>query len=169
MKWQIWGMRLGHHLGHVWASSGAYLGHHLKACLGQSKMSAVINASLMPFFVNGETAMLSGLVCLNILYIATSGNCTWFEGITIHGKASLFNRMEPNEEGPLLTFQVGRKSVGFSRVLKSARACLELRPGDNSRYCRLLRNQKSWRWGTFWEKQACKPRSYASPKLCPLT
>ena len=56
------GAFLGHHLGYAWgiiwgiifgmsgASSGACLWHHLKACLGQSKISAVLHASLMPFF-----------------------------------------------------------------------------------------------------------------------
>ena len=59
------GACLGHHLRHVWgmsgASSEACLGHHLGyiwgfvwgmsvACLGQSKISAVLHASLMPFF-----------------------------------------------------------------------------------------------------------------------
>ena len=29
-----WEVCLGHKLGHVWGMSGAYLGHHLTACLG---------------------------------------------------------------------------------------------------------------------------------------
>ena len=50
----IWGMS-GHHLGNIWGiiwgMSGAYLGYHLKACLGQSKISAVLHLSLMCYFL----------------------------------------------------------------------------------------------------------------------
>ena len=59
----MWGISeacVGHHLGHVcsisWGMSGACLGHHLghhfKACLGQSNISAVLHASLMPFLLD---------------------------------------------------------------------------------------------------------------------
>ena len=50
--WDIIWACLGHHLGHVWGiilGTSDSLGHHLKACLGQSKISAVLHASLMPF------------------------------------------------------------------------------------------------------------------------
>ena len=58
----IWGISgaCGAFLRHVWgiiwgmsvASAGAYLGHHFKACLGQSNISAVLHASLMPFLLD---------------------------------------------------------------------------------------------------------------------
>ena len=47
------GACLGHHLGHVFGMSG----DHLKACLGQSKISAVLHASLMPFLWKNEGAV----------------------------------------------------------------------------------------------------------------
>ena len=57
-QWGMSGAFLGHHLGHVWASSGAYLGNVWSISgassegmfLGQSKISAVLHASLMPIF-----------------------------------------------------------------------------------------------------------------------
>ena len=58
----------GHHLGHIWASSGAYLGHHLKACLGQSKISAVLHASLMPFGSSGGVIVVVVAMVVVVLY-----------------------------------------------------------------------------------------------------
>ena len=53
----MFGACLGHHLG----LSLACLGHILKACLGQSKISAVLHASMMPFYSNAALRGSHGL------------------------------------------------------------------------------------------------------------
>ena len=57
---------LGHHLGMSGASSGALSGASSGACLGQSKISALLHASLMPF-----------------LFISNSGDCYWLMTTTM--------------------------------------------------------------------------------------
>ena len=47
--WASYGAYLGHVWGIIWGMSGACLGVSSGACLGQSKISAVLHASLMPF------------------------------------------------------------------------------------------------------------------------
>ena len=69
--WDIIWACLGHHLGHVWGiilGTSDSLGHHLKACLGQSKISAVLHASLMPFGSSGGVIVVVVAMVVVVLY-----------------------------------------------------------------------------------------------------
>ena len=67
----IWGMSgasSGACLGIIWGISGHHLGHYLKACLGQSKISAVLHASLMPFGSSGGVIVVVVAMVVVVLY-----------------------------------------------------------------------------------------------------
>ena len=80
--WASTGACLGHHLGMSGASSGALSGASSGACLGQSKISALLHASLMPF-LRGRCAekekrpKVSFFLfrCRNKFYIFISAHC----------------------------------------------------------------------------------------------